>query len=71
MCSGALYWAGIRRVVCAASHAVMNELFGGDQLPIHCAEVLAGASRAVQVAGPLLAEAAVAVLREEVARGKG
>ena len=70
MCSGALYWAGIRRIVYAASNEVMNELFGGDQLPIHCAEVLAGASRKVQVDGPVLADAAVAVLQEAVVRSK-
>lgn len=68
MCSGALYWAGVRRVVYAASNEVMNQLFDGDQLPIHCAQVLAGASREVQVDGPVLAEAAVAVLHEAVAR---
>ena len=68
MCSGALYWAGVRRIVYAASNDVMNELFGGDHLPMRCAEVLAGASRAVQVDGPLLADAAVAVLREAVQR---
>ena len=71
MCAGALYWAGIRRIVYAASNEVMNGLFGGDQLPIHCAEVLAGASRTVRVDGPVLADAAVAVLQEAVARSKG
>ena len=71
MCAGALYWAGVRRIVYAASNEVMNGLFGGDQLPIHCAEVLASASRQVQVDGPVLADAAVAVLQEAVARGKG
>ncbi len=71
MCSGALYWAGIRRIVYAASNEVMNDLFGGDQLPIHCAEVLAGASREVQVDGPLLADDAVAVLRDAAARSTG
>ncbi len=71
MCSGALYWAGIRRIVYAASNEVMNDLFGGDQLPIQCAEVLAGASREVQVDGPLLADDAVAVLRDAAARSTG
>jgi tRNA(adenine34) deaminase len=71
MCSGALYWAGIRRIVYAASNEAMNEVFGGDQLPIPCAAVLAGASRKVQVDGPLLADDAVAVLREAAARSLG
>ena len=71
MCSGALYWAGISRIVYAASNDAMNELFGGDQLSIRCAEVLGGASRRVQVDGPVLADAAVAVLREAAARSRG
>lgn len=71
MCSGALYWAGVARIVYAASNEVMNRLFGGDQLPISCAQVLAGATRPVQVDGPVLADAAVAVLQQAVARGRG
>jgi tRNA(adenine34) deaminase len=70
MCSGALYWAGVRRIVYAAPNEVMNALFSGEQLPIRCAEVLAGASRKVQVDGPLLCDDAVAVLRDAVARNK-
>jgi tRNA(adenine34) deaminase len=70
MCSGALYWAGVQRIVYAAPNEVMNELFGGEQLPIRCVEVLAGASRKVQVEGPLLRDEAVAVLRDAVARNK-
>lgn len=70
MCSGALYWAGVRRIVFAAPSEVMNKLFGGEQLPIRCAEVLTGASRKVQVDGPLHCDDAVAVLRDAVARSK-
>ena len=68
MCSGGLFWAGVRRVVYAASNEVMAEMFGGDRLPIGCAEVLAGASPPVRVDGPVLAEPALAVLRDAVAR---
>lgn len=68
MCAGALYWAGIRRIVYAASSEVMGQIFGGDTLPIRCADVLAGASRRVDVHGPVLEESAVAVLREALAR---
>lgn len=69
MCSGALYWAGVSRVVYGASNDVMAGLMGADTvLPIRCAEVLAGASPAVQVDGPVLAEAAAAVLREAAAQ---
>lgn len=69
MCSGALFWAGVSRVVYAASNDVMGALLGaGDVLPIRCAEVLANASPAVRVDGPVLAEAAATVLREAAAQ---
>lgn len=68
MCSGALFWAGVRRVVYAASSDVMAELFGGDLLPIRCAQVLADADPPVQVDGPVGAAAALAVLREAAER---
>lgn len=64
MCSGAMFWAGIRRVVFAASQHDIIEALGGDQLPIRSAQVYAGASPAVQVDGPLQREAAIAVLRQ-------
>lgn len=64
MCSGAMFWAGIRRVVFAASQQDIIDALGGDQLPIRSAQVYAGATPPVQVDGPLLGEAAVAVLRQ-------
>ena len=64
MCSGALFWAGVRRVVYAAPHALMAELLGGELLPIGCAQVLAGASPPVEVVGPVLQDEAAVVLRE-------
>lgn len=70
MCSGALFWAGVRRVVYAASNDVMAEMFGGDLLPIRCAQVLADASPPVRVDGPVGAAAALAVLQEAAVRRK-
>ena len=64
MCSGAMFWAGIRRVVFAASQQDIIDALGGDQLPIRSAQVYAGASPAVQVDGPLLGSSAIEVLRE-------
>jgi tRNA(Arg) A34 adenosine deaminase TadA len=71
MCSGALFWSGVRRVVYAAPAPVMAEVMGGDVLPLRCAQVFANASRAVEVDGPMLEDAAVEVLREAAARTTG
>ncbi len=68
MCSGALFWAGVRRVVYAASTDVMSELFGGDLLPIRCAQTVAGATPPLKVDGPVGADTALVVLREAVER---
>ena len=68
MCAGAMFWAGVRRIVFAAPNDAMGELMGGNLLPIRCAEVLANASPAVEVVGPVLADEALAVLHEAVAK---
>jgi tRNA(Arg) A34 adenosine deaminase TadA len=67
MCAGAMYWAGVRRVVFSVSQAEMARLAGGALLPITLREVLARASRPVEVSGPLL-EAEGAQVLEEAAR---
>ena len=63
MCSGALFWARVRRVIYAASSRDIVEALGAPMLPIDSATVLAGASPGVEVQGPLLGEQAVAVLQ--------
>jgi tRNA(Arg) A34 adenosine deaminase TadA len=63
MCAGAMFWAGVGRVVFAASTADIHRALGGDELPIRTAQVYAGARPAVQVEGPLMAEAAISVLQ--------
>lgn len=62
MCCGALYWAGVRRVVYAASQAEMARVMGGALLPVGARAVLQGASEPVAVDGPWLEAEAVAVL---------
>jgi tRNA(Arg) A34 adenosine deaminase TadA len=62
MCAGAMFWAGITRVVYAASAPRMDGVLGGMTLRTRCADVLANASPAVRVDGPLLEDEAVAVL---------
>ena len=63
MCCGAMFWAGISRVVYAATQADIIAALGGASLPITSTQVLAGATPPVVVDGPLLREDAVAVLR--------
>ncbi|WP_437987443.1 nucleoside deaminase [Sorangium sp. So ce117] len=68
MCSGALFWAGVSRIVYAASTPDIIAALGGRALPVRCHEVLANASPAVRVDGPILREAAVALLRSAAER---
>lgn len=63
-CAGALFWVGVRGIVFAASVGEMVLELGGGTLPIRCAEVLAGATPAIRVDGPCMADEALAVLRD-------
>lgn len=63
MCCGAMFSAGIRKIVFAASSAEMNKLLGGATLALDSRAVLKGASPAVEVEGPVMEEAAMAVLQ--------
>jgi tRNA(Arg) A34 adenosine deaminase TadA len=67
MCAGAMFWAGVRRVVWAAPQPLMARLMGGELLPARCAQVLAGSTPPVRVEGPLLEDEAAVVLREAAA----
>ncbi|HEY6134070.1 MAG TPA: deaminase, partial [Rubrivivax sp.] len=60
MCAGALYWAGVGRVVFALSIARMTQLGGAaaDELGARCADVLASGTRQVVVLGPALEDEA-------------
>jgi tRNA(Arg) A34 adenosine deaminase TadA len=63
MCSGAIFWSGIGRVVYAIGHERVYALLrGGDALPIGCREILGRGSRKVDVVGPVLEEESAAVL---------
>jgi tRNA(Arg) A34 adenosine deaminase TadA len=65
MCSGAIYWAGIGRVVYALSEqalAAMVPSQGGEPtMDLPCREVFAAGGSTVHVAGPALLEEAAAV----------
>jgi len=55
MCSGAIFWSGIGRIVYAVGHERVYALLGGgDALPIGCREILERGSRRVEVVGPAL-----------------
>ena len=64
MCAGALFWAGVSRIVFAASQADVIRLLGtSPAMPIDSRTTLAGAQPAVQIDGLLLNEEACAVLK--------
>jgi tRNA(Arg) A34 adenosine deaminase TadA len=70
MCAGAIYWAGLGRVVYGLSIETMTALSGGaaaDQLALHCREVLASGTRRVEVLGPRLEDEARRVFEEPLA----
>jgi tRNA(adenine34) deaminase len=68
MCSGALFWAGVARVVFAAPQSDLAATMGGAVLPLTARQVLTGAHPAPLVEGPALRDEALAVLREAAAR---
>jgi tRNA(Arg) A34 adenosine deaminase TadA len=57
MCTGKIYWAGIRSLVYAFPSSELALLAGGSFL-IPCAELFARAADEVSVAGPLLVDEA-------------
>lgn len=65
MCAGAVYWAGVGRVVYGASEQRLKTLTGNHPenptLDLPCRTVFASGQRSVDVLGPLLEEEAVAV----------
>lgn len=60
MCAGAIYWAGIRRVVYALSSEELAKLAGGD-FTVPCRELFGRARDPVEVEGPLLYEESLKV----------
>lgn len=62
MCAGAMFWAGVARVVYGATTPDIEAALGGPVLGVRCAGLLSSASPRVAVDGPLLREEAVAAL---------
>lgn len=68
MCAGAMYWAGIGRVVFGQTEADLKALTGdhpeNPTLDLPCRVVFAAGQRVVEVVGPMLAEEAAELQRE-------
>jgi tRNA(Arg) A34 adenosine deaminase TadA len=64
MCAGAIYWAGIGRVVYALSEKRLKQLTGNHAenptLDLPCRTVFAAGQRKVEIVGPLLEDEAAA-----------
>ena len=60
MCSGAIFWSNIRRVVFGLSQKGLNAITGGgeDKLLLPCREVLSRGNKPIEVVGPLLEQQA-------------
>jgi tRNA(Arg) A34 adenosine deaminase TadA len=61
MCSGAVYWTNVRRVVYGLSEEVLYEIFGWDNeevLYVPCREILERGQKPVEVVGPVLEDEA-------------
>ena len=65
MCSGAIYWSGIGRVVYALGSeqlmGIVKDDSGSFTLALSCREVFARGGRAIEVSGPHLTERAATV----------
>jgi tRNA(Arg) A34 adenosine deaminase TadA len=65
MCAGAIYWAGVSRVVFGLRESELRALTGADPmnptLALPCREVFARGQRPIDVRGPLLEDEARAV----------
>ena len=60
MCSGAIFWGGVGRVVYALSEDGLYALTGDSphKLPVGCREVLVHGARPIEVLGPAIEEEA-------------
>ena len=65
MCTGAIYWAGLKRLVYGMSEAKIKEITGkhseNPTLDLPCRVVFAAGQRHVEVIGPMLEDEAAAV----------
>jgi tRNA(Arg) A34 adenosine deaminase TadA len=73
MCAGAIYWAGIGRVVFGLSERSLKTITGdhteNPTLDLPCRMVFAAGQRPTEVAGPLLEDEAAALHEDFWNRG--
>ncbi len=55
MCSGAIYWSGIARLVYGCPAEVLGEIAGGSFV-VACRELFSKGKREIEVLGPILAQ---------------
>jgi len=63
MCAGAIYWAGIPRVVYGCSTEALAGVTGGC-FAVPCREIFAKGGREIEVIGPVAEEEGIQALRE-------
>jgi tRNA(Arg) A34 adenosine deaminase TadA len=65
MCAGAIYWAGIGRIVYGLAERSLKQLTGdhpeNPTLDLPCRTVFAAGQRKVEIVGPLLEDEAAAL----------
>jgi tRNA(Arg) A34 adenosine deaminase TadA len=63
MCAGAIYWAGITRVVYGCSTEALARITGG-RFAVPCRELFAKGGREIEVIGPVAEEEGLQIHRE-------
>lgn len=63
MCTGAIYWSGIGRLVYGCPNEYLSQILGGN-LEISTREILSRGKRKVEVAGPILGDEAFELHKE-------
>lgn len=64
MCSGAIFWSGIRRVVFALSSEELYKIIddsSAERMFLSCGDIFANSNRAIEIIGPMLEDEAAKV----------
>ncbi|MEL6655944.1 MAG: nucleoside deaminase [Bacteroidota bacterium] len=69
MCSGAIHWARLSRVVYGVNQSTLKKVSAGKPKP-NCRELINSGGSEIEVVGPILEEEGLAVLRAHPFRSK-